>query len=227
MRYPGGKGKTFQHVINTMPPHRVYIESHLGGGAVMRHKLPASRNIGIDADSRVVTAWHFRQTPHVEIVHGKAEEFLQHYQFRGDELVYSDPPYHPQTRKRARVYRNDYSIEDHERLIDILKTLPCMVILSGYKNSLYNSALKSWGTRTFLAKTHTEVREETLWFNFDFPQVLHDVRYLGDDFRERQTVKRRTQRLQDKVVCMDPVERAAFAQWLHRTYPINFLGETR
>lgn len=225
MHYPGGKGKTFQHIINAMPPHRVYIETHLGGGAVMRHKLPAARNIGIDADPKALTAWPVQQTPHVELIHGRAEEFLTQYKFRGDELVYSDPPYHPQTRKQARVYHKDYSVADHERLISILRTLPCMVIVSGYENGLYNSALDGWRTHTFRAKTHTDVREETLWLNFDPPQTLHDTRYLGHNFRERQTTKRRMQRLQEKVIRMDPLERAAFSQWLHNAYPLKFQNE--
>jgi len=30
------------------PPHDTYIETHLGGGAVMRNKPPARNNIAID-----------------------------------------------------------------------------------------------------------------------------------------------------------------------------------
>ena len=50
MTYPGGKNGAgiYQRIINHMPPHRVYIEPFLGSGAVMRHKRPAERNIGID-----------------------------------------------------------------------------------------------------------------------------------------------------------------------------------
>lgn len=219
MRYPGGKGKTYQHVINVMPPHRVYIETHLGGGAVMSHKRPAVCNIGIDANPKVVSAWPAEKMPGVELVCGRAEDFLAQYEFRGDELIYLDPPYHPHTRRQARVYTWDYSVEDHERLLALLVSLPCMVILSGYANSLYSDSLAGWRTRTFQAKTHTDVREETLWFNFEPPQILHDSRYLGGDFRARQTTKRRLQRLQDKVKRMLPVERAVFAEWLSEAYP--------
>jgi DNA adenine methylase len=222
MRYPGGKGKTYQHVINVMPPHRVYIETHLGGGAVMRHKRPAARNIGIDADLKVVSAWSAQEPLGVELVCGRAEDFLAQYDFRGDELVYSDPPYHPQTRRQRRVYSCDYSVEDHERLLALLVSLPSMVILSGYANNLYSASLGGWRTRTFQAKTHTDVREETLWFNFEPPQALHDSRYLGADFRARQTTKRRQQRLQDRVRRMDPVERTIFCQWLNEAYPSEF-----
>jgi len=193
----------------------------------MRHKRPAERNIGIDADPKVISAWAAKKIPGVDLVCGRAEDFLSQYKFLGDELVYSDPPYHPQTRRRARVYSCDYSVEDHQRLLSLLISLPCMVVLSGYSNSLYDEALVGWRTHQFLSKTHTDVREETLWFNFDRPVALHDSRYLGNNFRSRQATKRRVQRLQDKVKGMDPIERAMFSRWLNEAYPPASPSDTR
>ena len=37
-----------QPIIAMMPPHDTYIETHLGGGAIMKRKPPALHNIGID-----------------------------------------------------------------------------------------------------------------------------------------------------------------------------------
>ena len=195
----------------------------------MRHKRPASYSIGIDADERVIGAWSQREDHGVELRCERAEDFLAHYLFHGDELIYADPPYHPGTRRKARVYRHDYAVEDHSRLLAMLTSLPCKVILSGYASDLYSERLTGWRTRTFTAKTHTDLREETLWFNFEPPQVLHDSRFVGESFRARQTNKRRLQRLQEKFTRMDPVERAAFTQWLSETYPLltaHKLGDT-
>jgi hypothetical protein len=186
----------------------------------MRHKRPALHSIGIDADAQVIGTWEQRGDPGVELCCGRAEDFLAQYAFQGDELIYADPPYHPRTRRQAKVYRHDYAIEDHARLLALLDSLPCKVILSGYANDLYSEKLPGWRTRTFTAKTHTDVREETLWFNFEPPQLLHDSRFVGETFRARQTTKRRLQRFQEKVARMDPVERAAFAQWLSDAYPL-------
>lgn len=224
MKYPGGKGKTYQHLVNLMPPHIVYIETHLGGGAVMRHKRPAAHNIGIDLDERVIDAWKAMENSSVELVHGKAEDFLRRYSFTGSELVYCDPPYHPATRRQQRVYRHDYSERDHVELLELLVTLPCRVLLSGYAHPMYDAMLTGWNRRQFMAATQNGTREETLWFNFEPPTKLHDARYLGSSFRERQSRKRRLQRLQMKVKSMEPTERNAFMQWMSEQYPLQTAG---
>ena len=57
--YPGGKGASgvHQNIINLIPPHDVYIETHLGGGSILRRKRPAPINIGIDLDPEVIESW--------------------------------------------------------------------------------------------------------------------------------------------------------------------------
>ena len=100
-----------QALIAMMPPHSVYIETHLGGGAMMKRKPPALRTIGIDLDGRAIEA--FRCDYEVELVHGCAHRFLGGFPFDGSELVYSDPPYLRSTRKSDRRYRHDYEEADH------------------------------------------------------------------------------------------------------------------
>ena len=105
----------------------LYIETHLGGGAIMQRKPPALRNIGIDRNARSIRA--FGCPYEVELVHGCCHRFLSEFPFVGDELVYSDPPY--LQRKSQRRYRYDYTQADHEQLLALLKSLPCAVMLSG------------------------------------------------------------------------------------------------
>ncbi|WPL11530.1 hypothetical protein Thiosp_01277 [Thiorhodovibrio litoralis] len=40
-----------QPIIALMPPHDTYIETHLGGGAIMQRKPPALRNIAIERNA--------------------------------------------------------------------------------------------------------------------------------------------------------------------------------
>ena len=41
-------------IIALMPVHSVYLESHLGGDAILKRKPAAQRNIGIDADAAAI-----------------------------------------------------------------------------------------------------------------------------------------------------------------------------
>lgn len=207
VRYPGGKGKCFQRLINLMPPHRVYIESHLGGGACMRYKQPAEINIGIDRDESLINVWRREQATSCELVHGDATAFLRTYPFIGDELVYADPPYVPTTRRRARVYRCDFALADHIALLEVLTKLPCRVMVSGYDNDLYSNRLSEWRRVAFSAMTHRGPRLETVWMNYPEPAALHDARFMGETFRQRQSARRRHERLLRRFEGMDGVER--------------------
>lgn len=220
MRYPGGKGKCFHQLINLMPPHRTYIEGYLGGGAVMRHKRAAQRSIGIEIDPAVMLTW--ADATGIELVEADAVAYLQSYNFEGDELVYLDPPYLPSTRRKQRIYRFDYTEEQHERMLEMVVTLPSMVMLSGYSSQMYDSYLRGWNSRTFPANSQTGTREECVWFNFEPPAMLHDARHLGATFRDRQTIKRRRERLYERIEGLDPVERHELLAWMQAKF-----GEAR
>ena len=131
-----------QALIAMMPPHAVYIETHQGGGAVMRRKPAAPRNIGIDLDGRALSG--FRCNYPVELVHGCCHRFLSEFAFDGSELVYGDPPYLRGARKSSRRYRHDYEDADHVALLELLRGLPCAVMVSGYPSALYDALRVNW-----------------------------------------------------------------------------------
>jgi len=192
MRYPGGKNRCFQKIINLLPPHSTYIESHLGSGAVLRNKAPAKLSIGIDANAEILSA--FSDFPeNYRFIHQRAEEFLTSFAFSGEEVLYCDPPYFPATRRQARVYAADYTVEDHVQLLSILTKLPCRIVLSGYDNSLYSRVLADWQRIDFEGTSHVGTRKESLWLNFT-PGEVHDTTHLGWNFRERQSIKRKRHR---------------------------------
>jgi site-specific DNA-adenine methylase len=211
MRYPGGKGTCFQKLINLMPPHQVYIETHLGGGSVMRHKRPASSNIGIEKDPRIIALWENNQPLSFKLVNDDATNFLKSYNFTGKELLYCDPPYLQSTRKSRgrKMYTYDYSVHDHIILLQLLRSLPCMVMISGYESDLYKEMLKDWHTHTFEYVCHNGMGIEWLWMNYPTPTELHDYRYLGHNFRERERIKKKTERWLSNLKNMPVLERHA------------------
>ncbi|WP_050846176.1 DNA adenine methylase [Aggregatibacter actinomycetemcomitans] len=218
MTYPGGKGKCFQKIINLMPPHDVYIETHLGSGAVLRNKKPALKNIGIDLDFDVIQSWIGYSPENHKFFNNDALAFLTKYLFTGKELVYCDPPYVLSTRRKQKIYKYEYTDEQHGELLDLLCKIPCMVMISGYENELYDEKLSLWRKEKFFSKTHNGVREECVWLNFPPADKLHDASFLGANFRERYTIKKRLNRLIQKFELMDPIERDYILEILNKKY---------
>ncbi len=210
MNFSGGKGGTYQKYINLMPPHEVYIESHIGGGAIMRYKRKAKRNIGIEIDPEVIEIWNSKNQKNFELINGDAVSFLKSYSFTGKELVYCDPPYLRETRKKYYpLYKYEYSLSQHIELLAVIKTLPCMVMISGYESTLYKESLKGWQTHSFQAKTHHGMATEWIWMNYSKPVQLHDYSYLGDNFREREKIKLKLKRSTARFKSMPILERQA------------------
>jgi len=207
MNYPGGKGGVFQRLINLMPLHEVYIESYLGGGAVMRNKRPAGRNIGIEIDPKIIEMWKDVKQIGFELIHSDAITFLKDYPFTGKELVYCDPPYLRETRKKYYpLYKYEYTQEQHMELLEVIKSLPCLVMISGYKSTLYSESLEKWSAYSFQAACHHGVATEYIWMNYPTPVELHDYRYLGDTFRDRERIKLKSERWVRRLRAMPDLE---------------------
>jgi hypothetical protein len=222
MTYPGGKAGSgvYQTIINQIPPHDVYIEPFLGGGAVLLHKRQARSSIGIDADGDVIKAWDVRLAAGgdvgpdggVIVKQGDAIAFLRSYAWQGGEFVYCDPPYPYYVRSCGRsIYTCEFgSLDQHRELLILLLALPCMVAISGYWTSLYAELLATWRMINFRTRTRGgKMAEEWLWMNYPEPVQLHDYRYLGANFRERERIKRIKVRWCARLARMDRLERYA------------------
>lgn len=223
--YPGGKNGSgvYQTLINLMPPHRVYVEPFLGGGAIMRIKRPATVSIGIDSDDDVIAMWCGDEVPGLTVFRYDALDYLN-TDFSADTLIYLDPPYLMSTRSCQRpLYRHEFGDEaQHAALLAIIKRLNCMVMISGYYSDLYAKELNGWRTATFSAQTRGgTTATEWVWMNFPEPMELHDYRYLGSNFRQRERIKRKQSRWRECLRRMPSIERYAMLSVLEelRTAP--------
>lgn len=227
MVYPGGKSGAgvYQRLINLMPPHRVYVEPFLGGGAVIRLKRPAWLNIGIDLEPDAVAGCASSISGAIDTdgdstrsddagrwkwLVGDGIAFLRSTDWVGDELVYCDPPYMHETRSRRDRYRHEMSDGQHADLLSVLAKLPCMVMVSGYWTELYGGMLSAWSHVSFEAMTRAgRTATEHVWCNYGPPLALHDYRYLGETFRERERAKRKRARWVRRLTAMPLLERQA------------------
>lgn len=85
-------------------------------------------------------------------------------------LHYIDPPYVPETRVQGnRYYAYEMTVEGHEQLLAVARTMSGMVMISGYDTEVYNDMLNGWAktekTSRISAGRGTKVRTECLWLN--------------------------------------------------------------
>lgn len=221
MSYLGSKAASgvYQKIIAEMPPHDTYIETHLGGGAIMLRKPPARHNIGIDKDEEALTNFMERegygQIPNLQLVNRDAVDVLERFFLyppaAGNRvLLYVDPPYLHETRTSNARYRCEYLVADHVRLLTCLKSLPpeIQIILSGYPSQLYDDLLPGWRSKEFQAMTRGGVRTEKIWMNYPEGRAYSHA-FAGKDYNDRHRIKRKVERWRAKYAALPPAERLA------------------
>lgn len=220
MSYKGGKNGsgTYQKIINQIPPHARFIEAFCGSAAITRYKRPAASTICVDSDPQVVDMVQALRVPGLTVVCDDATSYLQHFKWlapKGGEFVYVDPPYLGETRSYKKpIYRHEMMDEEsHARLLAVLKSLPCNVMISGYWSELYERELEGWRSISFEAVTRGGwMATEYCWMNYPEPLELHDYRYLGENYRERERIKRLQSRWRRRLADMPKLERMALIQ---------------
>jgi DNA adenine methylase len=110
----------------------------------------------------------------VRVENRDARELFKMFLNRPATLVYLDPPYFMD---RDHGYKVDANTKEfHEELLKLCIRAKCMVLVSGYRNKLYDSYLtKERGWHRQVIKTHTRntngedfSRTEVLWKNRPF-----------------------------------------------------------
>jgi DNA adenine methylase len=87
-----------------------------------------------------------------------------------ETLWYLDPPYMTHTRSQSsnsRAYHTEMTDDDHTRLLRRVQRLQGMVMISGYRTSLYETMLADWQMVTKKTRDdNNNQREECLWMNW-------------------------------------------------------------
>lgn len=227
MSYLGSKGQAgvFQLIIGEMPPHSVYVEPFLGSGKIFLTKLPAVRNVGIDADAGTIKSFQRILTSYPalrasEIICGDTLSLLSTLTLPADAVVYCDPPYVHSTRTSLARHRYKFEMTDkqHAQFLTLVAGLNCRVMISGYPSKLYADRLRDWRCISYQTRTRGRTVTECLWMNYPEPTELHNWRFAGKNFRERTALKRLTTRWLARLDAMPPLKRGYLLHAIHQRH---------
>lgn len=224
--YFGGKGGAgvIHTLINQIPKHERFISGFLGRCQVMQWKLPAKINYGWDMDEGVLSEWNGFD---INLTYG---DFLKAPWtiFDKKTFLYVDPPYLMTSRKNSRDrYTNELTEDDHCLLIEKVRDLKCMVMISHYPCKLYDDLLRpiiyssQWRKIEYQAQTRNGVVTEAIYMNYPEPAPweLHDTRFLGVNHRKREVSKRRLTSLERKIARLTKEEKTMLAGKLPELLP--------
>lgn len=220
LSYFGGKSGsgTYQTIINEIPPHSIYVEGFAGMASIFRKKLPAKESLLVEIDETTIDRLIKNGIPKEIIYHGSMLDVLKQFKNMLDKpevFIYLDPPYPLSSRKSDSRYRHELSHDDHASLLLLIKGYAfARIAISTYPNQMYQHRLKSWRAIEFESQTRRGRATEMLFMNYPSPVSLHDYRYLGSDYRERERISRKLNRWQAKFAELHPLEKKAMIQRL-------------
>lgn len=105
----------------------------------------------------------------VQIEHMDALRLIERYNTT-DALIYLDPPYVRSARKSGALYKHEMNDQQQVRMLEIITQSKAKIILSGYRNELYDKWLSGWEMDTTMCRTtSTAMAEEVIWMNYETP----------------------------------------------------------
>lgn len=217
--YPGSKGNSgcLQFLINNIPYHKRYFELFAGSAALFNAKAAADIAILCDVDSKVIFEHIKKDLPAtVRLYNMPFKNVVQAYAltFTKDDFIYLDPPY-PEISRRSgkKHYRNEMlSIKEHSDFLSIVQKIDANIMISTKPNYLYDQILNDWRKKEFDTVDHQGKYKEVIYMNYPEPELLHQYDFLGNGFIDRQRIKRKRQRMEDKIKGLPIHERMAILQ---------------
>lgn len=228
--YFGGKGSsgTYQTIINEIRPHDVLIVPFLGNCAITRYIKRSETTIGIDASSFIISCWREMKFDWIELINGCGIEYLENFEPTPDKryVIYADPPYPISSRKQmVLTYEHELSDLEHLRLLKAINRIARMypnvdVLISTYENPMYAKALSDWRLTTFNSTTRQGLAIEYLYMSYDNPEgILHDYSFIGQNFRERERIKKKIKRHVSRLLQLPASERNAIIAAIAESVP--------
>lgn len=236
--YPGAKTNSgiLQFLINRIPHHERYFELFAGSASLYFAKKLALQNVIMDRDEEVYRALgtklsegypykYIHETPAsstTELSCRDAQQWLWDNtdELRWPDFIYLDPPYPFLSRRSGKsYYRHEMTNDDHVQLLTTIRTVKAKIMISTRQNDLYDEYLYDWRKDVFKTVDRAGRAEEIIYMNYPVPDLLHQYDYVGQNFSDRQRIRRKVSRFSNKIQDLPPYERHLLIQEMIKEDP--------
>ncbi len=231
----GGSGVK-EFIINHIPQCEIFYEGFAGKAIISETLLNCGANIKRIVCTEVNPKTYFdlsKKLKHpkvitwlgdfIKMINRETELGLNSKIFyKETDCFYFDPPYRMDSRSHKREYYGDFDWDDNAhksffKLVEMLNNAGSKILISHYPDPIYDEQFKEWNKEDFRTRTRTVT--ERLYWNFDLnAHSLATTEFLGNDFTDRQRIKRKVERMTAKINSLPRHERQAIVESLLKTY---------
>ena len=204
MKYTGNKNfpGVIEFLVNHLPKSERYFSLFFGGGGLETCKYTSGAKF-ICSEKNKECIKYQNDTAVIEFLDYK--DLIDNFVFDGQDFVFADPPYTLNTRRSSRkYYKFEFEENDHIDFLNIIKPIEAKIMITHPACELYNEELKKWKKIPFEYQTRKGIFKDCLWLNYspeDIVLLNYDV--LGNNFTERQAIKRQRKNIVNKFQKLD------------------------
>lgn len=225
--YPGRKAAAgqWQKIISEIPKCKTFIEVMCGSAFISSIIAKTGCRIVInDIDRAVIDKHNYDAGKKIIKMNNDYAVCVNACKSQPDPVFYFDPPYMKETRSyQGDIYNYEWNDKAHERFLNFVQRIKSPVLISHYPCDLYDFTLKKWRKITYKAMTRAGIRDENLYMNFPQPVLLQCYKHIGENFIDRQRIKRKVENLIAKLKREPDQERAAILSAVIEKF--NYVGE--
>jgi site-specific DNA-adenine methylase len=237
--YPGAKtgSGVMQLLMNNIPEHSVFVDMCAGSGAVgfTVNELCSSTVVLCEKYQPVFNQLILKSTSipiknkfekiyvkHIDSIEFYYDRVLDNSNNFDETFFYLDPPYLKTTRRdQKNIYGCEWSEKDHCRMLTlanlISKYTMANIMINHYDCQLYREYLRGWETKEYKTMTRGGIATDKIWMNYDITKLnLAVTDFVGDDFKDRQRIKRRKISFLNKFKNMPIHERQSILQYIQK-----------
>jgi len=205
--YPGQKNipGLIQKIINNIPECSVFYELYAGSAEVSKIVSVGSTskpmiflndiNPDVNTYFTVLQGAIFSNKDALDLLQSKVLSLAS-----TDTFIFIDPPYLHTTRpNNTRLYKFEMTQEQHEQMLLAVLELNCNIMVIHPDCELYNKYLCTYRQVKLKIRYNNKTSIEKLYMNYPLPDKLQVKQYTGADCWDRQRIKRKGDRLIEKI----------------------------
>lgn len=210
-KYVGNKdfSNVIHFLINRLPKSNNYYSLFFGSGGLEQSDYTREAFFVCAEKDPDCKDYLFSSTAIIK--YNCYKKLIEDNVFTAEDFIFADPPYIFSTRNSgSKYYKFEFDSRSHIEFLNYMISLNCKIMITHPECDLYNENLKGWSKEPFEYRGRNSWIKDCVYTNYNQSDIeLLNFDALGEDFTDRQRIKRQRKNIVNKFINLDPLIRKA------------------